>query len=55
MTASSCPVRITPARYAPSASAFSAKPTMTGVKTASSPGVSSSRSERFVQMSTTSA
>jgi hypothetical protein len=44
ITASSWPVRIEPARNAPSASAFSRNPTMTGESTARSPGVISSRS-----------
>ena len=55
MTASSWPVRIAPARNAPSASASNANPTMIGDRTASRPGVISSRSEVLVQMSTTRA
>ena len=53
MTARSCPVRIAPARNAPSASGLRRNPTMIGASTASSPGVISSRSEVRVQMSTT--
>ena len=53
MTASSWPVRIAPARNAPSASASRKKPAISGASTASRPGVVSSRSEVFVQMSTT--
>ena len=55
ITASSWPVRIEPARNAPSASAPRANPAMIGDRTASSPGVISSRSDVFVQMSTTRA
>ena len=53
ITARSWPVRIAPARNAPSASPFNRKPAMTGESTASRPGVISSRSEVLVQMSTT--
>ncbi len=55
ITASSWPVRIAPARNAPSASPFSRKPAMMGESTASRPGVISSRSDVLVQMSTTRA
>ena len=49
----SWPVRITPARNAPSAKKLMPKPMMTGVSTASSAGVASSRSDAAVQMSMT--
>jgi hypothetical protein len=53
ITASSCPVRIAPARNAPSASAPRKNPAITGASTARRPGVISSRSDVLVQMSTT--
>ena len=53
ITASSWPVRIEPARNAPRPSAPRKNPAITGLSTARSPGVVSSRSEVCVQMSTT--
>ena len=55
ITASNCPVRIAPARNAPSASAPRKNAAITGARTASNPGVVSSRSDVLVQMSTTAA
>ena len=46
-------MRMAPARNPPSASPLRKKPAKIGERTASSPGVNSSRSDVFVQMSTT--
>src|SRR4026208_2042497 len=55
ITASSWPVRIEPARNAPSASAPRKNPAITGLSTARSPGVISSRSDGGGALSTTRA
>ena len=54
-TAINVPVPIAPARYAPSAPTPKPNPTAIGAITASSPGVTNSRSESRVQISTTRA